>query len=593
MPHVLFAAAEPSPESTIKMDLPILVGENQWVAPTVLGEDDVKIYKRIFFLQEKGKWSESKKLIGKLNNKILMGHVAAQKYLHPTKYRSKYVELLQWLRKYADHPQARRIYALALRRRPANWKMPPGPVGRVLRGNGALEKRKADISYKSSVKRSKRDRRQVLVFQKEMRRLIHKGWPTGAYKKLSSSLYKRTLDPVEISMARAEIAHGYFIFGKDRLALSLAKKSLSKHSEWAPIAAWVAGLSSWRLNDISQAASFFEILGGHSRAEPDLRAAGAFWASRGHLINHRPKESSKWLQKASLIPGSFYGVLARRALGLSVGLDLGELVDKDDFSTKLVRFPRGRRVAALLQLARNGEAERELRGLFYSLPDKFKISLMAFASANRMPGLAMRSAGIVRKNGGAPYYPGLYPLPQWNIPKDISIDPALIYAIVRQESQFNVRAKSARGARGLMQLMPRTAAAIGKNNLFRKGKGRDALFNPRINIRLGGKYLRHLMRGHIESRNLFKTLAAYNAGPGKLSRWERSIDYQEDPLMFIESIPSPETRHFIEQVLLGLWIYRFRLDEPAPTLRHLAEGIWPKYESVSGQTMGRIDNARN
>ena len=94
-------------------------------------------------------------------------------------------------------------------------------------------------------------------------------------------------------------------------------------------------------------------------------------------------------------------------------------------------------------------------------------------------------------------------------------------------------------------------------------------------------------------RNLFKTLAAYNAGPGKLGRWESKINYQNDPLMFMESIPSPETRNFIEQVLIGLWIYRFRLDQSAPSLTQLAEGSWPHYKSVSNKKMEGFSNARN
>ena len=83
------------------------------------------------------------------------------------------------------------------------------------------------------------------------------------------------------------------------------------------------------------------------------------------------------------------------------------------------------------------------------------------------------------------------------------------------------------------------------------------------------------------SGNLFKVLAAYNAGPGNLRKWERKLEYKNDPLLFIESIPSRETRHFIKKVMLGLWVYRFRLNELAPTLSDVAGGNWPKYMSAS------------
>ena len=107
----------------------VLQPSRNWTLPSVLEEKDLSLYGQIFKLQEKGDWVAAKNLIKKLNNPLLMGHVNAQKYLHPTNYRSKYAELLQWMRKYADHPQAKRIYSLALRRRPPNWKSPPKPSG--------------------------------------------------------------------------------------------------------------------------------------------------------------------------------------------------------------------------------------------------------------------------------------------------------------------------------------------------------------------------------------------------------------------------------------------------------------------------------
>ena len=92
--------------------------------PKILNSDDIVLYRKIFKLQEAGDWSKANILITKLQDKILIGHVEAQKYLHPTAYRSKYSELKNWMELYADHPDATRIYRLALKRRPANWKYP-------------------------------------------------------------------------------------------------------------------------------------------------------------------------------------------------------------------------------------------------------------------------------------------------------------------------------------------------------------------------------------------------------------------------------------------------------------------------------------
>jgi hypothetical protein len=146
---------------------------SDYVLPNPLRKSDVNRYNRIFELQKSGQWLQAEKVIRKLSNRILLGHVLAQKLLHPTKYRSKYPELLAWMQKYADHPQAKRIYALALRRRPVNWKLPPKPIGKYLRGNGPIPI--SQVENKSPLKRSKARHFQARQFKKHITKLIRKG----------------------------------------------------------------------------------------------------------------------------------------------------------------------------------------------------------------------------------------------------------------------------------------------------------------------------------------------------------------------------------------------------------------------------------
>src|SRR3546814_6067705 len=80
---------------------------------------------------------------------------------------------------------------------------------------------------------------------------------------------------------------------------------------------------------------------------------------------------------------------------------------------------------------------------------------------------------------------------------------------------------------------------------------------------------------------MFRLLAAYNAGPGNLGRWAKRVDFRDDPLLFIESIPSPETREYIEKVLANGWVYRFRLGQKPSSLERVAAGDWPRYESAN------------
>src|SRR3546814_16611367 len=85
-------------------------------AKAIFRHNDADLYRRIFVLQEDGRWPQADRLIAELSDKRLLGHLLAQRYLHPTAYRSKYSELTAWMDSYADHPQAQRIYALALTR---------------------------------------------------------------------------------------------------------------------------------------------------------------------------------------------------------------------------------------------------------------------------------------------------------------------------------------------------------------------------------------------------------------------------------------------------------------------------------------------
>ncbi len=94
----------------------------------ILSISDTINYQKIFEFQEECNWKKANRHILLLNDKILMGHALSQRYLHPRCYRSKFKELTNWLKKYNDHPQARKIYILAIKRMPKGYKSPTKPV---------------------------------------------------------------------------------------------------------------------------------------------------------------------------------------------------------------------------------------------------------------------------------------------------------------------------------------------------------------------------------------------------------------------------------------------------------------------------------
>ena len=125
-----------SPSAAVSAALGPAVSDVRAALPRVLSDEDVALYRRIFALQVGGQWKAADRLVAKLTDRLLMGHVLAQRYLHRTKYRTRYKELKAWLAKYADHPDAGRLYKLALKRKPKNWLRPKAPVRGYLYGNG-------------------------------------------------------------------------------------------------------------------------------------------------------------------------------------------------------------------------------------------------------------------------------------------------------------------------------------------------------------------------------------------------------------------------------------------------------------------------
>jgi soluble lytic murein transglycosylase len=136
-------------------------------------------------------------------------------------------------------------------------------------------------------------------------------------------------------------------------------------------------------------------------------------------------------------------------------------------------------------------------------------------------------------------------------------EPAFVLGITRQESSFDPLARSGAGARGMMQLMPGTAAGLAR----RLGQSYSAadLDDPVYNMRLGADYLGQLVDQF--SGSYVMAAAAYNAGPGRPTQWTATCGDPRsgDPLNFIECIPFSETRDYVMRVMEATQVYRARL----------------------------------
>ncbi|WP_259782235.1 lytic transglycosylase domain-containing protein [Aestuariispira ectoiniformans] len=555
---------------------------DQTPLPTLLSKADADRYARIFDLQKDGKLRAADRLIKQLSDDVLMGHVLFQRYMHPTAYRSKYVELKKWMDKYADHPGAKRIYELAIKRRPHNYKYPKRPRGVDLPDITSEESPETPVIQKrlrpKKPYRSKAQRRAIAKEQRIVRRLVQRGSVTISLERLSKPKYKRLFDKVTYAESLGVIARGYYRYHKDQEALDVVAQAIKTSAKTAEDARWWGGLAAWRAKRYDLAARYFSALADLPYADGNKRAAAAFWAARAYLVGGQPDKVNPALEKAARYRRSFYGLLANHGLGNKPDFNWNGPTLSALESDFLLRIPAAQRAIALIQAGQTSRAETELRRFVGELPPSLSNAMLAFTDAAGLADLAYRLGADLERREGRRLDTAVYPLPGWE-PKDgFKLDKALIFAFVRQESRFRPRARSRVGARGLMQLMPATAGYIAGTPF--RGKNREKLYDPATNLALGQKYVSYLLGDKISGDNLFTLTAAYNGGPGNLQKWMAKVDYQDDPLLFIESLPSRETRLFIEHVVSNLWIYRSRLGQPTPSMDALLAGYWPSYVNL-------------
>ncbi len=137
---------------------------------------------------------------------------------------------------------------------------------------------------------------------------------------------------------------------------------------------------------------------------------------------------------------------------------------------------------------------------------------------------------------------------------DYKIDPFLVKGLIRQESLFDTQSLSPAGARGLMQLMPETGKRLYSAQPGGRPFDKEILHDPEINIELGVKYIGQLQKKF--GKHGPHVLISYNAGPHVLKKWLKRFRHIEDPDVFIESIPYPETRKYVKHVLRNHGIYQ-------------------------------------
>jgi len=301
---------------------------------------------------------------------------------------------------------------------------------------------------------------------------------------------------------------------------------------------------------------------------PISLARGRYWMGRASEALGEDNQATLDFQQAATYPYTYYGQMAAEKLGgdaLAQAFKNSPPPSEDDRA-----LFNARPAVAALQMLTDLEDARKFLIFSYHIDDLLQnsgeyLALAELASKMDATHVAVRAGKVsVRRKAFAPEvsYPLIF------VPDEARkfVPEEVILGISRQESEFNPRAYSRAGARGLMQLIPSTAKITARKE--RLPYRRSALLNdPIYNMTLGSAHLSHLIDRFDGS--WLMTFAAYNAGAGRVNQWiARYGDPRSpsvDPIDWIENIPFSETRNYVQRVMENAQVYRARASgDPIP-----------------------------
>ncbi|TVR83223.1 MAG: lytic transglycosylase domain-containing protein [Rhodospirillales bacterium] len=350
-----------------------------------------------------------------------------------------------------------------------------------------------------------------------------------------------------------------------RVASAHGAGTSTSHAE----AQWLSGWIALRfLNDPRTARRHFETM--HAGvAFPISMARGAYWSGRAAEAEGDRRAAERWYRAATEHPATFYGQLAAARIAPDRPLRLDP--DPTPSSAERRSFDAHDLTAAVHLL--NGFGRRDLAATFLlhlaGLGDgpAWPVMTAALAQATGQPHLGVFIARRVTRDGTVLLEHGYPTLP---VPTGVNgithgLEKPLVLAIIRQESAYQVDAKSRAGALGLMQLMPATAQQVARQVALPYAPHR-LVTDPDYNMNLGQAYMRAMLERFDGSYVL--SLAAYNAGPGRSVSWRSRNGPPntsvEEAIDWIEQIPFSETRNYVQRTLEHLQVYRTRVNGSSP-----------------------------
>ena len=535
--------------------------------PDILSSKQKQLYTQVLTAIRGERWAEAKALLDGSDNGPLTDFLRAELLTAANSPRAEVADIMPILSRSPWLPQAAQLGRLATKRGATD--LPALPFEARLAWAGSAPRRLGADSVSDPA---------AARLAATIPDRIKNDDPAGAEMLLNAAIDQ--LSPEARAEWTQKVAWSYYIENDDQNALRLSLACTAGGGAWATQGAWVQGLASWRLRDYRTALAAFDRV---AKEAPDSeqRAAAYYWASRAAVAAGQPALVEPRLRAAAGNQETFYGLLAAESLGVETAIQRENVRADRSAWRALEDLPNVRIAMALAEIGEDVYAGQALRHQAQIGNSDQHAQLIAMAGALSLPETQLYLAHNT-PHGRKPAVQARYPQPRWEPKGGWRVDPALVFAHTLQESRFQRGVVSSAGATGLMQVRPGTARDIVRWEGAVAALG--DLKTPAVNMDLGQRYLQYLSRDPATGGQLPKVIAAYNAGPAPIARWQTEIRDNGDPLLYMESIPYWETRGYVGIVLRNYWMYEAQQGKPSVSRAALAQGKWPRFPDGKDRT---------
>ena len=568
VPAIAHAADESAPVEREKR------GDKDGV-PEQLDRSERESYRAVFAAIREARWADAQLRLDAMRPGLLHATARAELYLAKGSPKVELPQLLAILNDAPELPQAEQLARLARTR--GAIELPSLPVAQRMVWHNAAPAR---VRYKSTPASDAAAMQVVLMMQP----LIKADDATSAETLIETR--GPELSPEVLTEWRQRVAWMYYTTGRDNDARRVAAKAQAGSGEFAPLADWVQGLAAWRQKDCATAQAAFTSVAQRA-ADIEKRTAGLYWASRADMACGRPDLVSARLRNAAQHSETFYGLLARQALGMKETPARPEKFVSTDWKA-IERRPNVRVAAALVEIGEDNLASDIIRHQAKIGDAREHAALTRLAARLALPATQLWLTHNCPP-GASPLEEARYPAPDWTPDGGWRIDKSLVFAHTLQESRFNRTVESPAGAYGLMQIKSGAAIDVGRRMGVTIGRG--DLSRPSTNMEVGQSYIEQLRDQSFTGGLLPKVIAAYNAGPTPVTNWNYQIRDNGDPLLYIESIPYWETRGYVMTVLRNYWMYEKNDGRDSASRAAITQGLWPKVPGRNGGGAVRMQGA--